>query len=302
MDSETYHLIWHIAYIAIMIPIVIGNGLILISIARFPRLRTNMHLLIGNLAVSDLIVGALLIPYSLITREYVNRNMYICFGKLCLFVFSLGSSCYNLMLISLERFVSITFPLHCKTYMTLPRLGALIAFGWAITLFNGTLPMYGWHIYSENNTQCVSDTLWTQAYKHMVNWELIVSLLINFALYSMVARIALRKACDRTQIKAGLTVHAKYDRDVHQILTLVIVLGLFAICWLPYAAVVVIVTFHETPTWQYVRRCTLIPGIINSAVNWVVYGFRNEDFRKAFKSILSFKRNSETSVSSSQTA
>jgi hypothetical protein len=242
-----------------------------------------MHILIGNLAASDLITGLFLIPYDLGFGRVLDHNMYLCFGKLSLFIISLGSSCYNLMLISFERFICIVFPLTHRHHFTTTRMIILIAVGWMLTFLNSSLPFMGWNVYSDNNTECISDTLWSPGYKLMVNWELIAALIFNFVLYTIVMKIAVRKACDKNHIKGGIRNTAKIDKDVYQMMTMVIVLGVFVICWLPYVCAAVVVTFYETPYTQYIRRCTLIPGVINSAVNWLIYGYRNSEFRKAFK-------------------
>lgn len=293
MSADAYQTIWTAVYILIMVPIVLGNGLIIISIIKYRRLRSKMHILIGNLAVSDFIVGVILIPYSLLTAgQTVHSDRLLCFGKLALFVLCIGSSCFNLTLISLERFVAIVFPLKCKMHFTTFRMNILIAIGWILTLVNSTLPLYGWNEFDVNNTECVSDTLWSPGYKNMVNWEVIICLIFSFILYITVIKIALRRAFQRTHITAGLRHTANIDKDVHQLLTMVIVLGMFALCWFPYVCVAVVVTFYETPSLQFIRRCTLIPGLLNSAVNWLIYGYRNKDFSQAFKSILTFQPSS----------
>lgn len=290
MGSETYTLIWHILYIAVMIPIVVGNGLIILSVVKFRKLRSNMHILIANLAASDFIVGVVLIPYSYFTDDGpVHENMYLCFVKLSLFVICLGSSCFNLMLISLERFVTITDPLASKVYFTTGKLSVMIIFGWGISIVNGGIPFFGWNKYGENNTKCVSDTLWPSGYKIMMNWEMIAAFIGNVVMYTVVIRKALRKACARSNVKAGLTIHAKMDKDVNHMVTMAIVLGLFILCWLPYICAAVVVTFYETPHTQFIRRCTLVPGMFNSALNWLIYGYRNQDFRNAFKYLISFQ-------------
>ncbi|XP_060571122.1 histamine H2 receptor-like [Ruditapes philippinarum] len=238
MSGDIYHTVWHVLYVIIMIPIVVGNGLIILSILKDRKLRTNMHILIGNLAASDLITGLFLIPYDLGFERVLDHNMYICFGKLSLFVISLGSLLYHLWdgmcILTIIQYVSVT---HCGR----------------------------------------------QATKSWVNWELITALIFNFVLYTIVMKIAVRKACDKNHIKGGIRNTAKIDKDVYQMMTMVIVLGVFVICWLPYVCAAVVVTFYETPYTQYIRRCTLIPGVINSAVNWLIYGYRNSEFRKAFK-------------------
>ena len=288
MGAQAYMLIWHIMYFAVMVPIIIGNGLIVLSVMKFRKLRSNMHILIANLAISDFIVGVVLIPYSYVTDDdgSSHENMYICFVKLSLFVVCLGSSCFNLMLISLERFVSITNPLTSKLRFTTCRMTAMIAFGWVVAIVNGGIPFVGWNKYGGNNTACVSDTLWASGYKNMINWEMVAAFIGNVVMYTVVIRKALKKAHAKTNLKGGFTVHAKIDKDLNHLLTMAIVLGLFIVCWLPYICMAVVVTFHETPTTQFIRRCTLVPGLFNSAINWLIYGYRNQDFRNAFKSFL----------------
>jgi hypothetical protein len=165
----------------------------------------------------------------------------------------------------------------------------MVVFGWFLALLNSVLPFLGWNIYGGNNTECISDLIWTREYKIFVNWQLIAALLINFVTYTVVMRVAVKKACDRMHVKGGIRHTAKVDKDVHQMLTMVIVFGAFALCWLPYICASVLVTFHETAYTQYIRRCTLIPGLVNSAVNWLIYGYRNKDFRVAFKSLITCK-------------
>ena len=101
-------------------------------------------------------------------------------------------------------------------------------------------------------------------------------------------KIALQKA-KASKVGVDMARHAKSKMDLQQITTMVIVLGMFAVCWFAYVCAGIVVTFYETSYTQYIRRCTLIPGMFNSAVNWIIYGYRNANFRKAFKLILRLK-------------
>ena len=284
MDGA-YLTTWHILESLVIVPIVLGNGLILISIAKFKKLQTSINVLVGNLALSDLIIGAVLIPCDFIGDvTNFNLNKYFCLGKLSLFVLSLGLSCYNLMLISVERFVAIVYPLKKSTYISKGRLLLMILFGWCLCLINSSLPLLGWNNYN-NSTECVSDTVWTPGYKLCINWILLLASTVNVSLYAIVMRMALRRA-SRTSLADNMGVHLSTTTDIRQLVTMIIILGLFAVCWFPYLCLIVVVTFYETETTQFIRRCTLIPGLFNSAISWIVFGYRNKEFRKAFWAIL----------------
>ena len=53
---------------AIMMAIVVGNGLVVMAIAVDRRLKGVQHWFIGSLAVSDLLVGLFIMPFSLATE------------------------------------------------------------------------------------------------------------------------------------------------------------------------------------------------------------------------------------------
>ena len=52
----------------IMLAIVVGNGLVVVAIAVDRRLKGVQHWFIGSLAVSDLLVGLFIMPFSLATE------------------------------------------------------------------------------------------------------------------------------------------------------------------------------------------------------------------------------------------
>ena len=52
---------WELLCWVVCLPTVVGNILILISIIRFSGVRSSSNTLIGNLSISDLLVGAILI-------------------------------------------------------------------------------------------------------------------------------------------------------------------------------------------------------------------------------------------------
>ena len=297
------YVVWHSIYLVVIVPTIVGNLLIIMSILKFPKLQSTMNILVANLAIADLIVGALLIPFDFfVDITGINSNKYFCLGKYAIFVLSLGGSCFNLLLISVERFIAVVFPLKKNDYFTRTRIILMITIGWGFSLADSLLPLLGWNGQEGNITTCVPDHVWTNSYDLFNGWLIITAYILNVTFYAVVMYIAVRKATTEL-ISGNMRVQVNRKKDLKNLKTMILILGLFAICWFPYICMSVVITFDENPHTLFIRRCTLIPGLVNSSLNWLVYGYRNQDFRKAFWILLvckrfRTKRNSENSRAS----
>ncbi|XP_053392816.1 lysophosphatidic acid receptor 3-like [Mercenaria mercenaria] len=175
--------------------------------------------------------------------------------------------------------------------LTKPKMALMICFGWTVVAINSSIPLYGVNSFTNSSTECAHNVVWPEAYQMYNDWLLTTALIVNFVFYMIVVRIAVKKARRRNYIGGNkhFNIHAKAKTDLQHMVTMVIVLGTFVLCWLPYVTLIFMVTFWDTPNFQFVKRCTLIIGLLNSAMNWLIYGYRNKEFRKAFKSTLKCK-------------
>ncbi|XP_060583658.1 lysophosphatidic acid receptor 3-like [Ruditapes philippinarum] len=178
---------------------------------------------------------------------------------------------------------------------------AMISVGWIVVSINTLIPFFGADTF-EKSSKCINTNVWPTEYQTYVDWLLIISVIANFVFYLIVVRLAMAKSRSTRSVigDSTLSIHRRNHSDIHNVITMVIVLGTFMVCWLPYMSLSVAVTFWDTPTLQYVKRFTFTPGLLNSAFNWMIYGYRNKEFRKAFKSVLNccFRRKHEQSSSS----
>ncbi|XP_023216969.1 alpha-2Da adrenergic receptor-like [Centruroides sculpturatus] len=130
----------------IMIIIVVGNMLVCIAIATEKSLKTVQNWFIASLAVSDFLVGLVIMPFSL-----ANELMgYWIFGPLwcdihsALDVFLCTASINNLCLISLDRYWSITQAVEYLKKRTAKRALAMICFVWLLSALISLPPLLGW--------------------------------------------------------------------------------------------------------------------------------------------------------------
>ena len=140
---ETWNLssnIWKIliAFISLLICFVTtaGNVLVLLSFRINKKLRTTNNYFLISLAIADLIIGFYSMPvFTLyfITEEWL-LGPYICDLWLCLDYTVSNASVASLLLISFDRYFSITRPLTYRVNRTTKKVTFFIGLSWAISV------------------------------------------------------------------------------------------------------------------------------------------------------------------------
>ncbi len=130
----------------LMIVIVVGNALVIWAIALDRNLRALQNWFIASLAVSDLLVGLLIMPFSLANElmGYWYFGNILCELWLATDVMLCTASILNLCLISLDRYWSITRALSYVKQRTKKRAAIMIALVWALSAIICFPPLVGW--------------------------------------------------------------------------------------------------------------------------------------------------------------
>nr|XP_006815653.1 PREDICTED: pyroglutamylated RFamide peptide receptor-like [Saccoglossus kowalevskii] len=191
-----------VAYTLVFVPCILGNVLVIYVVSANRSMRTVTNFFLANLAVSDLCVGIFCILPSMF--YYISPSWFLgdIMCKLMFFMRGVTPSVSIVLLtvISVERFIAITLPMHSRRILTLTRMRVVIVFVWILGLgYNAPLlfiysasplPMFG------NNTLCVVDMysrpsllMFTSvgANLNTVLWYLL-PLTIMLILYSIIAR------------------------------------------------------------------------------------------------------------------
>uniref|UniRef100_A0A7E4WD57 G_PROTEIN_RECEP_F1_2 domain-containing protein n=1 Tax=Panagrellus redivivus TaxID=6233 RepID=A0A7E4WD57_PANRE len=120
----------------IVVLVVLGNALVIAAVILRRRLRSATGLLILSLAVADLMVGLVVLPFS-IANEALNRFWIFgdtwCTVWLTVDIWMCTASIYNLVAISIDRYIAIIKPLNYPMLITKFRARCMVAAVWIVS-------------------------------------------------------------------------------------------------------------------------------------------------------------------------
>ncbi|KAM7379993.1 hypothetical protein PAMP_003323 [Pampus punctatissimus] len=114
------------------------NLLVIISISHFRQLHTPTNLLLLSLGVSDFLVGLLMMPGLMIlqTSCWFIGDIMCLLTNIAGFVIT-GASVFNMVLISVDRYVAICEPLHYTSKITVRKIKLCICLSWLFPVLYG---------------------------------------------------------------------------------------------------------------------------------------------------------------------
>ncbi|XP_078364753.1 histamine H2 receptor-like [Oculina patagonica] len=121
-----------------------GNLLIILSVLLDPNKnlrRTPYILLILNLAITDLIVGAMVEPLSMYTHWREAHGLSISYSWLSQFVYFMccTASLLSLCILTVDRYLAITSPMWYRAYMTNTRVLQASIVIWVLSISSSGL-------------------------------------------------------------------------------------------------------------------------------------------------------------------
>ncbi|KAH6934306.1 hypothetical protein HPB50_022898 [Hyalomma asiaticum] len=125
----------------------VGNLAVLVCFARERRLRrrlTNYYIL--SLAVADLLVGVLAIPFAVLTRAGIPHDSPLaCVAMLSFIVVLCTVSILHLVAVSVDRYWAILYPLAYQRLASESVVLSVVIACWLSGFVLGFLPLLGWH-------------------------------------------------------------------------------------------------------------------------------------------------------------
>lgn len=131
---------------SLMIVIVVGNMLVIIAIVTERALKTIQNWFIASLAVSDFLLGLIVMPFSLANElmGYWIFGTWWCDIHQAVDVLLCTASILNICMISLDRYWSITKAVEYLRQRTPARAAIMILLVWIASFVISVPPLLGW--------------------------------------------------------------------------------------------------------------------------------------------------------------
>lgn len=192
---DPIYLVWQqvlisIAFGLLIIGTIIGNLLVCIAVAIVQRLQSPSNLLIVSLALSDLLVAVLVMPFSAVYEllGYWPFNDGVCDLWTSSDLIMCTASILNLCTISIDRYFVITRPFQYAIKRTPKRMACMIAAVWILALLISIPPLFGWKEKNELYSCMISQAKGYQIYATLGAFY--VPLIIMITIYFRIWRVS----------------------------------------------------------------------------------------------------------------
>ncbi|XP_054467021.1 adenosine A2a receptor a [Anoplopoma fimbria] len=278
---------------------VLGNVLVCWAVCLNSNLQSITNFFVVSLAVADIAVGVLAIPFAIVISTGFCSNFYGCLFMACFVLVLTQSSIFSLLAIAIDRYIAIKIPLRYTSLVTGQRAQGIIAICWVLSIIIGLTPMMGWHqrVQSANHTcppglmRCLFEEVVAMEYMVYFNFFacVMIPLMLMLAIYLCIF-MAARHQLKLMEVKAvhGEKSRSTLQKEVQAAKSLAIIVGLFAVCWLPLHIINCFTLFcphcERPPAWIMYVAIILSHG--NSVVNPFIYAYRIREFRQTFRRII----------------
>ncbi|XP_066465827.1 adenosine receptor A2a [Tiliqua scincoides] len=300
----------HLLYIAfellIAVLAILGNVLVCWAVYLNSNLQNVTNYFMVSLAAADIAVGVLAIPFAITISTGFCASFYGCLFIACFVLVLTQSSIFSLLAIAIDRFIAIRMPLRYNALVTSSRAKGIIAICWVLSFIIGLTPMLGWHKYplggagpDQNSSKNCSDLKMACLFESVVTMEymvyynffacVLVPLLLMFGIYLKIFMAARRQLKQiENKVVHGERSRSILQKEVHAAKSLAIIVGLFAICWLPLHIINCYILFcprlPRPPLW--LMDLAILLSHTNSVVNPLIYAYRIREFRHTFRKII----------------
>ncbi|XP_070621171.1 alpha-1A adrenergic receptor [Erythrolamprus reginae] len=301
---------------------VLGNIVVILSVACHKHLQSVTHYYIINLAVADLLLTSTVLPFSAI---YEILDCWV-FGRIfcniwaAVDVLCCTASIMSLCVISIDRYIGMSYPLRYPAIVTEKRGLLALVCVWALSLIISIGPLFGWRQPAPKDEKIckINTDPGYVLFSALGSFYLpMVIILVMYCRVYVVARreskglscglktekshseeVTLRIHCRNNTEAAGATPTTKnksnfsirllkFSREKKAAKSLGIVVGCFILCWLPFFLIMPIGSFFpDRPPPEVLFKIAFWLGYLNSCINPIIYPCSSQEFKKAFQNIL----------------
>lgn len=296
-DSAVY-----ILYITVLVIAVLGNSVVVYVVCSSEKMRTVTNYFIANLAIGDLFMAILCVPFSFISTlilKYWPFGGTLCVAVNYLQAVSVFVSAYTLVAISLDRYLAIIYPLRPR--MTRCQAKVIIAAVWILSLAT-TLPVAVYsrlltppiNFYSLMDREVCTEDWGSEPSDNesRVAYSVALMLLQYFlpltVLVFTYSRIAMVVWGKRTlgETPARVDRIARSKRKMTKMMVTVVMV--YTLCWLPFNVLMVVRELWVVDGWPYMKQVWALfhwLAMSHTCYNPIILCWMNTKFRSGFCSI-----------------
>ncbi|XP_058248438.1 trace amine-associated receptor 13c-like [Hemibagrus wyckioides] len=291
--SPAVYILLYVCSAAVVLLTVCGNLLVIISVLHFKQLHTPTNTLVLSLAVTDFLIGALVMPSMLIwTIEscwIFGRGFCICFLFSTIFLMIL--SVYNVALIAVDRYLALSNPFLYMNTISMRTMYTVLYFICCVNLVYSSVIFYfmsfifcpGECYYILNEVWIVIDLI----YSFIFPLSVIIILYTRVFVIAKKHATAIRELNNHTRPKTQkITSHSmKSERKAAKVLGILV--SVFLMCLLPYFIYSLLGYVIELQLETIQKVMILV--CLNSTFNPVIYALFYPWFRRCINLIITLQ-------------
>ncbi|XP_015257261.1 PREDICTED: trace amine-associated receptor 13c-like [Cyprinodon variegatus] len=293
MQHPYVSLIIHLTISFISVLTVFLNLLVIISICHFKKLQSPTNILLLSLAISDCIVGFLISFQIAQIDDCWYLGDIICVLYVILDYVITTSSIGTMVLISVDRYVAICYPLYYPTKVTAERARVCVSLFWMCSI------LYNCVLFRDNlqhpgrYNSCSGECLVFLDYfggvfdllsSFICPVTVIIILYVRVFIVVVSQARAMKSHVASVSIQGSVRVTAKKS-EIKAAIILGIVVVVFLICTLPYFCITLIAENAAVSA----SNVTVILFYVNSTLNPLMYALFYPWFRKSVKLIFTLQ-------------
>ena len=273
-----------------------GNTLVCLAIYRNRRLRTVTNIYVLALAISDLSVATLALPFELTSSilRYWPFGYNFCQFNGFLEYFWSGVTVLTLALTAVNRYFCVVKPQRYPVLFTKRRTVLSILFVVVLSLIHGlvttlvTPVIYQWHPYSLYCRQSIADARSREliCFVYAGFYGLGPMSSISFGYGNVYLTVKRHSAAVAPSLQGNQSHPAPSAQEIQASRVLFAAVVGYFICWLPYVAILSLeMSFHVSIPVFTISVYTVLARV-SACINPIIYGIMNRAMRNEFLKIL----------------